>query len=144
MPPDGSSPIVDPVPVVDAGFEVFSREQWAALARRSGNTLSASDAQQLVATGDPISLDEIVEIYLPLAQLLEVIARTKSDAQRHIGAFLAEDRAATPFIIGSAGGVAVGKSTTARVLQALLRESPGRPAVDLLTTDGFLYPTATL
>lgn len=144
MPPDGTSPADDPVPTVDVGFEMFSRQRWAALARRSANTLSASDAQQLVATGDPISLEEVVEIYLPLAQLLEVIARTKRDAQRHIGNFLAEDRATTPFIIGIAGGVAVGKSTTARVLQALLRESPGHPAVDLLTTDGFLYPNATL
>lgn len=138
MPGAGSRPAVDP------GFEEFSREQWAALARRSGRTVSASDAVRLVATGEPVSVEEVVDIYLPLAQFLEVVAGAKRDAQRAVDAFLSVDRAAAPFIIGIAGGVAVGKSTTARVLQALLREGPDRPIVDLLTTDGFLYPNATL
>jgi len=132
------------MPAAAAGVEEFSREQWTALARRSGRIRSAPDAVRLVAMGEPVSVDEIVDIYLPLAQLLEVVAGAKRDAQRGVDAFLSVDRDAAPFIIGIAGGVAVGKSTTARVLQALLREGPERPMVDLLTTDGFLYPNATL
>jgi len=132
------------MPAVDPGFEEFSRERWAGLAHRSGRTLSASDAVRLVATGEPVSVEEMVDIYLPLAQFLEVVADAKRDAQRGVDAFLSVDRATAPFIIGIAGGVAVGKSTTARVLQALLREGPDRPVVDLLTTDGFLYSNATL
>lgn len=145
MPPDGSAPIAAAMVAVDLGFEEFSRERWAAMAHRSDHTLSLADTRRLVATGDPVSLDEVVEIYLPLAQLLEVIARKKREALRDIGTFLDVDRiTGAPFIIGIAGGVAVGKSTTARVLQALLRENGGGATVDLLTTDGFLYPNATL
>jgi len=129
---------------VIARFEVFSREQWAALARRTESTLSVSDAGRLAATGEPVSLEEVVDIYLPLARLIEVIVDTKRGERRRIDSFLTRDRANSPFIIGIAGGVAVGKSTTARVLQALLREGREGPTVDLLTTDGFLYPNATL
>jgi type I pantothenate kinase len=86
----------------------------------------------------------VVDVYLPLSQLVALLAAVKRDAHRRIGTFLAEESDATPFIVGIAGGVAVGKSTTARVLQALLRQSDGQPSVDLLTTDGFLYPNAVL
>ncbi|MGA3149874.1 MAG: type I pantothenate kinase [Acidimicrobiales bacterium] len=142
---DGSASEGGSLPDDDAGFDVFSREHWAAIARsRTESTLSISDTQRLVATGEPVSLDEVVDIYLPLARLLEVIAATKHDERRRIDAFLTRDRAMSPFIVGIAGGVAVGKSTTARVLQALLREGEGGPTVDLLTTDGFLYPNSTL
>ena len=142
--PDRLSPESSSAPAVDVGFEVFTRERWAALARQSESTLSDSEARQLVATGEPISREEVVDIYLPLSQLLTLMAETKREAHRSIGTFLAEDRGTVPFIIGIAGGVAVGKSTTARVLQALLRDSDESPFVDLLTTDGFLYPNATL
>ena len=98
----------------------------------------------MAATGEPISVQEVVDIYLPLAELLTLIAETRRDAQRRIGAFLGEDRARVPFIIGIAGGVAVGKSTTARLLQTLLRNGNGRRCVELLTTDGFLFPNAHL
>jgi type I pantothenate kinase len=86
----------------------------------------------------------VVDIYLPLSQLLTVLESNKRESDRRIGAFLGEDRAPAPFIIGIAGSVAVGKSTTAGVLQALLRGTPDRPSVDLLVTDGFLYPNAVL
>ena len=127
----------------DAGFEVFTRSRWAALAQRSGNTPSDAEVRQLAATGEPISVQEVVDIYLPLAELLTLIAETRRDAQRRIGAFLGEDRDRVPFIIGIAGGVAVGKSTTARLLQTLLRNGVRR-SVELLTTDGFLFPNAIL
>jgi type I pantothenate kinase len=128
----------------DAGFEVFSRERWLALAHRLDNPMSIADTKTLAAAGEPISLDEVVEIYLPLAQLLALMAELRREAQQRIGDFLSEHHEPSPFVIGIAGGVAVGKSTTARVLQALLQQGDGGPSVDLLTTDGFLYPNATL
>jgi type I pantothenate kinase len=126
------------------GFEVFTRARWAALARRSGHALPDAEVQGLVGIGEPISVDEVVDIYLPLAELLALIAETRRSAQRRVGSFLGEDRGQVPFIIGIAGGVAVGKSTTARLLQALLANSEQHPSVELLTTDGFLFPNATL
>jgi type I pantothenate kinase len=129
---------------VDVGYEVFTRERWAALARRSGTDLSDAEVGQLVATGEPISHEEVVDIYLPMAQFLSLTAQTKREGQRAVDDFLGEDGGSAPFIIGIAGGVAVGKSTTARVLQALLRKSGDGLSIDLLTTDGFLWPNATL
>ena len=126
------------------GYEVFTRERWAALARRSGTDLSDAEIGQLVATGEPISHEEVVDIYLPLARFLVLRAWAKRDEQRTLDDFLGEHRGSGPFIIGIAGGVAVGKSTTARVLQALLRKSEDTLSIDLLTTDGFLWPNATL
>jgi type I pantothenate kinase len=127
-----------------AGFEVFTRERWAALGDQAGSTLSASEATPLVATGEPVSLDEVTEIYLPLAQLLALLAEARRDEHRGVGQFLGRDRSAVPFVLGVAGSVASGKSTAARVLQELLRRSAGTPTVDVLTTDGFLYPNVTL
>jgi type I pantothenate kinase len=128
----------------DSRFEVFSRERWSALAHRPDDRLSIADTQTLAAAGEPISLDEVIEIYLPLAQLLALMAELRREAQQRIGDFLSEPRQPSPFVVGIAGGVAVGKSTTARVLQALLRLEGGAPSIDLLTTDGFLYPNAVL
>jgi type I pantothenate kinase len=129
---------------MDEGFEEFSRTRWSALGIRTGSPLSASETEQLTATGEPVSIEEVVEVYLPLSELLTLLANVKRSADEEIGSFLADGKGTAPFVIGIAGSVAVGKSTTARVLQALLRESPGRPIVELLTTDGFLYPNATL
>jgi type I pantothenate kinase len=140
--PDGSA--LATTPSGDAGYEVFTRERWAALARRSGTKLSDADARSLSATGEPISRDEVADIYLPLSQLLSLMAEVKRKGHRKIATFLAQDHSPGPFIIGIAGGVAVGKSTTARVLQALLQLDATTPTVDLLTTDGFLYPNETL
>jgi type I pantothenate kinase len=128
----------------DAGFEVFSRQRWAALARRSASVLTDVEVRHLAATGDPISMSEVVDIYLPLTELLALMADTRRQARERIGAFLGDDRHRVPFIIGIAGGVAVGKSTTARLLQTLLGHGESRPSVELLTTDGFLFPNATL
>ena len=130
--------------VGDVHFERFTREQWAALGGRAEATLSPSEVGELVATGEPVSPDEVVDVYLPLSRLLALLATTNREKHERIGRFLAEDRARVPFIIGIAGSVAVGKSTTARLLQALLHRSATHPSVDLLTTDGFLYPNAVL
>jgi type I pantothenate kinase len=128
----------------DAGFDVFTRPRWAALARRSGSVLSDVEVRHLAATGDPISVEEVVDVYVPLAELLALIADTRHRSQERIGAFLGENRDRVPFVVGIAGGVAVGKSTTARLLQTLLGNGDEHPSVELLTTDGFLFPNATL
>jgi type I pantothenate kinase len=131
-------------PATDVGYEVFSRQRWAALAGRSSTVLSDAEVARLVATGEPVSHEEVVDVYLPLAQFLALLARATHERHCRVDAFLGGERGSVPFIIGIAGGVAVGKSTTARVLQALLRRSEDEPTVDLLTTDGFLWPNATL
>jgi type I pantothenate kinase len=129
---------------LDGHFTAFSRAQWAALGHRNGTSLSAADAARLMATGEPVSLHEVRDIYLPLAELLALLAAGSRASARRIGEFLGQDGGAAPFIIGIAGSVAVGKSTTARILQALLGRGAGHPEVELLTTDGFLYPNAVL
>ncbi len=106
--------------------------------------LSPSDVAVLAATGEPVAIDEVTEVYRPLAQLLALRAAAARDLQHRTDGFLGDDRPAAPFVIGIGGSVAVGKSTTARLLQALLSRGPGRPGVALLTTDGFLYPNAVL
>jgi type I pantothenate kinase len=132
------------VPATDGVFETYSREEWAAMGPRRGSTLSRADTEKLVATGEPVSLDEVREVYLPLAELLALQARAKRALDHQVDAFVGRERAAGPFVIGIAGSVAVGKSTTARILQALLGQSAGGPQVELLTTDGFLHPNAVL
>lgn len=127
-----------------AGFETISRSEWAALGHRTGNPLSAEETDRLAATGEPVSPDEVAEVYVPLAELITELASAKRDTDDKLNAFLRSGASAAPFIIGIAGGVAVGKSTTARVLQALLRVGAEDHEVELLTTDGFLFPNATL
>jgi type I pantothenate kinase len=122
----------------------FSREEWARLRADTPMTLNAEDVQRLQSLNDPISLDEVVEIYLPLSRLLSLyVAATQGlyDATR---TFIGADGSKTPYIVGVAGSVAVGKSTMARVLRALLRRWPNTPKVDLIATDGFLLPNAVL
>jgi type I pantothenate kinase len=133
-------PMVPPT----ATFEAIARDRWAALGDPGHGRLSGPEVEELVATGDPVSLAEVGDVYVPLLQLLGILAGAKAELHQRISGFLAEDRHPAPFVVGIAGSVAVGKSTTARILQALLRRSPGAPAVDLLTTDGFLFPNAEL
>jgi type I pantothenate kinase len=123
---------------------VFTRLEWAKLRADTPLTLTSDDLTRLQSLNDPISLDEVVEIYLPISRLLSLhVAATQAlhDATRQ---FLGIEDGVTPFIIGIAGSVAVGKSTTARVLRALLRRWPNTPKVDLIATDGFLLPNAVL
>jgi type I pantothenate kinase len=126
-------------------YQIFSRAEWAALRNDAPLTLTAEEVARLQSLNDRISIDEVVAIYLPLARLLSMyVSATKGlfDATEE---FLMTGREVkTPFIIGIAGSVAAGKSTTARVLQALLVRGPGAPKVDLVTTDGFLLPNAEL
>jgi type I pantothenate kinase len=125
-------------------YRIFSREQWARLRDDAPMTLEAGEIARLRSMHDRLDLREVEEIYLPLSRLLSIYVEAMQRlyfAQRR---FLGIQDRKMPYIIGVAGSVAVGKSTTARVLQALLARWSPRPKVDLVTTDGFLYPNAVL
>ena len=125
-------------------YRVFSREDWAGLRADTPMTLTAEQLEDLRGLNEPISLHEVEAIYLAIARLLRLYVGATTglfDATRR---FLGGNGAKMPYIIGMAGSVAVGKSTAARVLRALLARLPAAPKVDLITTDGFLYPNAVL
>jgi type I pantothenate kinase len=125
-------------------YRIFTREQWARLRDDTPMTLEPGEFERLRSMHDRLDMLEVEDIYLPLSRLLSMyVAATQRLflAQQN---FLGTEDAKMPYIIGVAGSVAVGKSTTARVLQALLARWPNVPKVDLVTTDGFLYPNAIL
>ena len=125
-------------------YRIFTREQWARLRDDMPMTLGADEIAELRSMHDRLDLREVEEIYLPLSRLLSMYVGAMQRlyvAQRQ---FLGIEDRKMPYIIGVAGSVAVGKSTTARVLQALLARWSPRPKVDLVTTDGFLFPNAVL
>ena len=125
-------------------YRTFTRTEWAALREDTPMTLSAEEMTRLRSLHDRLDIEEVQDIYLPLSRLLSMyVAATQRlfVAQQR---FLGTEDAKLPYVIGVAGSVAVGKSTTARVLQALLARWPNVPKVDLITTDGFLYPNAIL
>jgi type I pantothenate kinase len=126
------------------GFEAFSRQRWSALGRRPGAPPPLAAQVAEAVAGLPIPLDEVVDIYLPLCQLLTVLMEAGRARAEGLDLTLGRQGLDRPFIIGITGSVAVGKSTTARVLQALLGSGGSRPAVDLLTTDAFLHPNRVL
>lgn len=125
-------------------FVELSRAEWAALRDHTPMTLTAEELDRLAGLGDPIDLREAEEIYLPLSRLLALYAAGNSALHQVTSTFLGESTPRTPFVVGVAGSVAVGKSTTARVLRELLSRWPDTPRVELVTTDGFLYPNAVL
>lgn len=131
-------------PRIIAPHRVFSREEWANLRADTPLTLTADDLVRLQSLNDPISLDEVTRIYLPLSRLLSLYVEAIQGLHDATRTFLGVEDGVTPFIIGMAGSVAVGKSTAARVLRALLQRWPNTPKVDLITTDGFLLPNAVL
>jgi type I pantothenate kinase len=122
----------------------LDREAWARLRQNQPLNLDAADLARLSGLGDRIDLTEVEEVYLPLSRLLNFYVGATAGLHRITSDFLGERPAKTPFVIGVAGSVAVGKSTTARLLQELLSRWPGTPRVELVTTDGFLYPNAEL
>lgn len=132
-------------PELVSPYRTFTRDEWAHLRADTPLTLSVDDLTKLQSINDPISIDEIVAIYLPLSRLLSLyVAATQGLFKATQRFLLAEAEAKVPYIIGVAGSVAVGKSTTARVLKALLSRWPNTPKVELVTTDGFLLPNAEL
>lgn len=135
-----SSPALLPL----SRFLSFDRESWAALRETTPLTLSEADLDQLRGVNEALSLDEVVQVYLPLSRLLNLHVGAVQALHQASQTFLGQTGGQVPFIIGLAGSVAVGKSTTARVLQALLSRWPNHPSVALVTTDGFLLPNAVL
>ena len=130
---------VSPSPYVD-----FTRDEWSRLRASTAMTLSFEDVDGLRSLNEPVAIDEVESIYLPLSRLLSL----RVDASRELLAttetFLGHAQTRVPYVIGLAGSVAVGKSTISRLLQALLMRWPHHPRVDLVTTDGFLFPNRVL
>lgn len=125
-------------------FRRFSREEWAALRADTPMTLTQKDLDELRGLNDRIDLTEVETIYLPLSRLLNLYVTATQGLFRATNNFLHITDRKVPYVIGMAGSVAVGKSTTARILQRLLARWPKHPKVDLVTTDGFLLPNAVL
>lgn len=132
---------------VAAGLSPFvsiDRAEWAALAPSTPVPFTDADIAGVRGLGDPLDLDDVLEVYQPLSRLLWLYSQGARNLHRVTSDFLGERAASTPFIIGVAGSVAVGKSTVSRLVQFLLRRWENTPQVELITTDGFLYPNATL
>jgi type I pantothenate kinase len=125
-------------------YHRFTREQWAALRADTPLTLTADELVQLRSTNDPISVAEVEAIYLPLSRLLALYVAATQGLFKATQRFLGANGGKTPYIIGVAGSVAVGKSTTSRILTTLLSRWSNTPKVQLITTDGFLLPNAVL
>lgn len=122
----------------------FDRTTWANLRNAVPMTLSEDDLKELQGINEELTMKEVAEIYLPLARLLNLYVAARQSRNSVLEEFLNNKEQAPPFIIGIAGSVAVGKSTTARLLRALLARWGNHPKVELITTDGFLYPNAVL
>jgi type I pantothenate kinase len=125
-------------------YLTFERDDWAALRASTPLTLGATELAELQGINDEINLDEVAAIYLPLSRLLNLYVSARLDLHAVSATFLGTVAPKVPYIIGVAGSVAAGKSTFARILQALLARWPDHPKVDLITTDGFLYPNVVL
>ena len=125
-------------------YRVFSRGEWAKLREDTPMTLKPAEVTRLRSMHERLDMTEIEEIYLPLSRLLSLYVAATQRLFRAQQGFLGTEDAKVPYIIGVGGSVAVGKSTTARVLEALLERWPNVPKVGLITTDGFLYPNAVL
>lgn len=129
---------------LESRYRVLSRAEWAGLRRATPLPLSEPQLQPLVGLTERMSLDEVADVYLPLSRLLNLHVGAVRQRQQATDQFLGASSAPPPFVIGIAGSVAVGKSTTARVLRALMASWPSHPTVDLVTTDGFLLPHEAL
>jgi type I pantothenate kinase len=122
----------------------FARPEWAALRASTPLTLEQADLDELRGINERIDLDEVAAVYLPLTRLLNLYVAATQNLHKASAAFLGTLAPKVPYVIGVAGSVAVGKSTFARILQALLARWPDHPKVDLVTTDGFLHPNHVL
>ena len=131
-------------PLTFSPYHHFTRAQWAALRADTPLTLTMDDLGRLRSINEPITLEEVIEIYLPLSRLLALYVAATQGLFKATQRFLGADDGKVPYIIGVAGSVAAGKSTFTRVMQALLARWPNTPRVALVTTDGFLYPNAVL
>lgn len=125
-------------------FVELDRADWSELARSTPLPLTETEIVQLRGLGDPLDMREVAEVYLPLSRLLNLYVAGTKQLHRVTNDFLGERAQSTPFVIGVAGSVAVGKSTIARLLRELLSRWEDTPRVELVTTDGFLLPNAEL
>ena len=125
-------------------FEEISREDWARLSRQTPLPLSEEDVTRLRGLGDRVDLREVDAVYRPISRLLNIQVAAAQALRRSREDFLDQHQHRTPYIIGVAGSVAVGKSTTARLLRELMARWPETPRVQLVTTDGFLHSNAVL
>ena len=124
-------------------YRAFSADEWGQLRQGAELTLTEAELDKLRGLGETVSLSEVEEIYLPLSRLLNLYVEATQNLYGVTNAFLGQE-SKVPFIIGVAGSVAVGKSTTSRILREMLARWPSHPKVDLITTDGFLYPNHVL
>lgn len=127
-----------------APYTCFSRAEWARLRNGARLPLSESQLQTMVSLNDSVSLEDVADIYLPLVRLIQLYYESAQQLYLSTRAFLANTSEKMPYVIGIAGSVAVGKSSTARILQAMLSSQSVAPRVDLVTTDGFLLPNRVL
>ncbi len=148
--PDGgvrerrNSPVAAMTRLVGSPFVDLDRATWARLRDNTPLTLTEQDLARIQGMGERIDLDEVEEVYLPLSRLLTLYVAAVDHLHTATARFLGEAADRTPFVIGIAGSVAVGKSTAARILRELLSRWPDTPHVELVTTDGFLMPNAQL
>lgn len=132
------------VSAANGPFQSFNRAEWRDLNGHFSYDLTAHEIDNLHALNEPLTIEEINDVYFPLAHLLDILIQKNKDTHTHVNGFFKKNTQTLPYIIGIAGSVAVGKSTTARVLQKVLSLLPNKPKVDLVTTDGFLYPNKIL
>lgn len=125
-------------------FRSFTRKEWSKLEEHPMFPVSDIDLSRLQALNEPLTLREVEDIYIPMIRLLQIHLTHYRNLHNERDQFFANRSKPIPYIIGIAGSVAVGKSTTARVLQKLLSMTPEKPRVELITTDGFLYPNQEL
>jgi type I pantothenate kinase len=134
----------EPASADSSPFVDFDRATWARLGKNVPLPLTAEELARVRSVGDEVDLDEVREVYLPLSRLLTLHVQESGRLYRAYRTFLGAQQARTPFVVGVAGSVSVGKSTTARLLALLLARLPQHPRVELVTTDGFLLPNAEL
>jgi type I pantothenate kinase len=133
-----------PAPAATSRYVEFDRSSWSQLRASTPLPLDEADLERLRGINERIDMAEVASIYLPLSRLLNLYVSATQDLHRVSATFLGTIAPKVPYVIGIAGSVAVGKSTFARILQALLGRWPDHPKVDLVTTDGFLYPNRVL
>ncbi|MDV8935022.1 MAG: type I pantothenate kinase, partial [Carnobacterium sp.] len=127
-----------------ATYHIIERDEWQEFYQNSVAPLTKIELEQLKGLNDRISLTDVEEVYIPIAHLVDIYLKQYEDLQENKLRFLKKNVEKKPFIIGIAGSVAVGKSTTARLLQMILSRVYKTKRVELITTDGFLYPNHEL